>query len=145
MAHGAEIDVDPVQTEDHVANGFGAPLGWGGRLPEELTTATKLFPPCAVCEDAEVTDADESVGHDVEQEPPDELLGIECHHLAGVAVGAVLPAEADEPAIEGENAFVGDGYAMCVAREVVEDLLRAGEGGLAVDDPGLVAKSGEPA
>src|SRR5437867_10111531 len=145
MAHGAEIDVDPVQAQDHLANGFGGRLGRVGILPEQLTTTTELFAPCAVCEDTEMTDADEPGGDDVEQEAPDELLGIECHHLDGIAMGAVLPAEADEPAIEGENAFVGDGYAMCVAREVVEDLLRAGEGGLAVDDPGLVAKSGEPA
>ena len=92
-----------------------------------------------------MTDADESVGHDVEQEPPDELLGLECHDLAGVAVGAVLPAEADEAVVEREDAFVGDGHAMCVAREVVENLPRASEWGLAVDDPGLMAKSCEPA
>ena len=47
----------------------------------------------------------------------------------------VAPAEADLTVLHGEEAVVGDGDAVGVAAEVVEDLVGAGEGALGVDDP----------
>ena len=47
----------------------------------------------------------------------------------------VAPAEADLTVLDGEEAVVGDGDAVGVLAEVVEDLVGAGEGGLGVDDP----------
>ena len=50
-------------------------------------------------------------------------------------MAVVPPTEADLTVLDGEEAVVGDGDAVGVAPEVVEDLVGAGEGGLGVDDP----------
>ena len=50
-------------------------------------------------------------------------------------MAVVAPAEADLTVLDGEEAVVGDGDAVGVLAEVVEDLVGAGEGGLGVDDP----------
>ena len=47
----------------------------------------------------------------------------------------VAPTEADLTVLDGEEAVVGDGDAVGVLTEVVEDLVGAGEGALGVDDP----------
>ena len=47
----------------------------------------------------------------------------------------VAPAEADLTVLDGEEAVVGDGDAVGVLAEVVEDLVGPGEGALGVDDP----------
>ena len=52
----------------------------------------------AVGEIALVADAMKAGGENVEQEAPDELFGVERHHLALVVVTIVLPEEAD-PAV----------------------------------------------
>ena len=49
-------------------------------------------------------------------------------------MAVVAPAEADLTVLDGEEAVVGDGDAVGVLAEVVEDLVGAGEGGLGVDD-----------
>ena len=50
-------------------------------------------------------------------------------------MAVVAPAEADLTVLNGEEAVVGDGDAVGVLAEVVEDLVGAGEGALGVDDP----------
>ena len=99
----------------------------------------------AAGEEPEVADAVEVAGQDMEQEASDELLGGKGHGLEAVVMAVVAPAEADlsvvAPAeadlsvVDGEEAVVGDGDAVGVAAEVVEDLLGTGEGPLGVDDP----------
>jgi len=47
----------------------------------------------------------------------------------------VLPAEGDSIVVEGDEAMVGDGNAVSVASQVVEDMFCPAEGRLGVDDP----------
>ena len=47
----------------------------------------------------------------------------------------IAPAEADLAVLDSEEAVVGDGDAVGVSAEVVEDVLGTGEGPLGVDDP----------
>jgi hypothetical protein len=56
------------------------------------------------------------------------------------AVGIVAPAEAEALSVEGQQAMVGDGDAMGIATEVVQDMGRAGEGRLGIDEPSLVGQ-----
>jgi hypothetical protein len=86
------------------------------------------------CEQAEVTDLDEASGQEVQQEAADELVG------GQRGTRAVLGGEGDAAIVEGNEALVGDADAVGVATEVPEDLTRAPEGGLAVDDPGLAVE-----
>jgi hypothetical protein len=79
----------------------------------------------------------EALGQHVHQEAPDELVRVKPHGLPAVrAVDAVvLPAERHAALVEGEQTLVGDGDAVRVAADVVEDLFRSGKRRLGVDDP----------
>ena len=98
----------------------------------------------AIGEQAEMANADEAVGDDVEQEAAEELVDLELHDLDAVAVGIVAPAEADAALGEGDEPIVGERDPMGVATEVGEHVLGPGEGRLTVDDPGLGAEFLEP-
>src|SRR5262245_44085094 len=73
----------------------------------------------------------------MEEKAANELMGVEFHGLP--AIGAiepiVLPAEGDATVIGGDEALVGDGDAMGVARQVAEHGFRASEWLLGVNDP----------
>jgi hypothetical protein len=61
-------------------------------------------------------------------------MGLEC--CLG-PMGIVFPAERDLAVLEGEQARVGDGDAMGVAGQVMEDVFGSAEGWLGVNDPVL--------
>jgi hypothetical protein len=71
----------------------------------------------------------------VEQEAPDELVGLQTHGLDGAAVAIVLPGEGDVMVVAGLDAAVGDGDALGVAPEIGEDLRRSAKRLLGVNDP----------
>ena len=89
----------------------------------------------AIGEESKVTDAMEAVGQGVEQEAPDELVGLQTHGLDGAAVAIVLPGKGDMIVIAVLDAAVGDGDAMGVAAEIGENLRGSAERLLGVDDP----------
>jgi hypothetical protein len=62
--------------------------------------------PAAIGEQAEMADADEAVGDDVEQEATDELLDLEAHGIHAVPVCVVAPPEADAAVGEGDEALL---------------------------------------
>jgi hypothetical protein len=55
-------------------------------------------------------------------------------------MGIVSPAEGDAIVLKGHETMVGDGYAMGVARQVVENMFGTAEGWLGVNDPVLWAE-----
>ena len=119
--------------------------GWrlGRRLghAEQAAAQRQLAPPVAVGEEAEMPDAVEAGRQEVEQKAPDELGGGQRHRLEAVRLAVVLEAEAHAPAVEGQEALVGDGDAVRVAAEVVEHAGGPVEGRLGVDHP-LAAAQG---
>ena len=92
-------------------------------------------------EETEVADAHEAWGKDVEEKASQELLHRQGHEAWLVSVGGVSPAEGDLVTGQRDEAMVGDGHAMGVATQIVEDILGAAKGRLAVDHP-LVAEQG---
>ena len=64
-------------------------------------------------------------------------------------MGIVSPAEGDAVVFEGHKPMVGDGDAMGVASQIVENMVGAAEGWLGVYDPvlpeQLAEKTGEAA
>jgi len=52
-------------------------------------------------------------------------------------MSVVFPAERDLTVLEGEQAMVGDGDAMGVAGQVMQNLFGPAEGWLGVDNPVL--------
>ena len=89
----------------------------------------------AIGEESKVTNAMEAVGQDVEQEAPDELVGLQIHGLYGAVLAIVLPGEGDMFVVAGLDAAVGDGDAMGVAAEIGENSRGSAKGLLGVDDP----------
>src|SRR5206468_47923 len=60
-------------------------------------------------EQAEVADADEPVGDDVEQETTEKLVDVEVQDLHAISIGVVAPAKADAAVREAEEAVGGGG------------------------------------
>jgi hypothetical protein len=114
-------------------------------LGQQSSSEGDLVGADAVGEEAEVADADEALGQDVEQEASDELDAGEFHGLHARFCGAVLPSKADPFIVDVDDALVGDRNAVGVASEVLEDLGRAAEGGFGVDHPFLPAELGDRA
>src|SRR5260370_19229641 len=100
-------------------------------------------PPPAVGEEAEVANANQALGQNVEEEASKELVGGNGHGLLLAAVSIVSPAEADAIVLEGHETMVGDGDAVGIAGQVVENMFGATEGWLGVDHPVLLAEFGE--
>ena len=71
----------------------------------------------------------------MEEKAADELVGAQRHRLLLGAMAIILPAEAHLAIVDAEQAMIGDGDSMRVAADVVEDLLRSGEGRFGEDDP----------
>jgi hypothetical protein len=87
-----------------------------------------------------VADADQTFRQDVKKESAQELICGNGHDLVLAAVGIVSPAEWHAIVLEGHESMVGDGDAMGIARQVVENVLGAAEGWLDVNDPVLLAE-----
>ncbi len=87
-------------------------------------------------------DTNQALGQDMDQEAPQELVCGESHDLLLAAASVVFPAEGNALSVEADEAMVGDGDAVRVAGEIVENMLGSAEGWLGIDDP-LLGK--EPA
>jgi len=81
LTDGAALDVEAGDAQHEVANGLGANGPWRvhRRRPWHQQAAAVGERHCApaIGEQAEVADADEAVGDDVEQEAAEELVDVE--------------------------------------------------------------------
>ncbi len=82
----------------------------------------------------------------MQQEAAHELAGLERHRLVarGTLDAVVLPAEGDAALVERDEAAVGDGHAVRVARQIGQHGLGPGKRPLGVDDPLALAQGLEP-
>ena len=71
----------------------------------------------------------------MEQEAADELDRVEGHDAAAVVMSGVSPAKAHLSVVETEESSVGDGDAVRVAGQVLQDMFGAAEWRLGVDHP----------
>ena len=104
---------------------------------EEVAAAGEGVPAMAVRQEAEIPNAVEAGGQDVEQEAADEFARRQRHGLAacGRRRAGIPVGEADLIVLDVEQAIVGQGHAVRVAADVVHHLLRTGTRRLGVDDP----------
>ena len=107
---------------------------------EQRAAALERSSTAAVGEEAEVADADQAFGQDMDEKAAQELLGGNGHDLVLAAVGIVSPAEGDAMVLARHEAMVGDGDAMGIAGQVVENMFSTAEGWLGVNDPVLSAE-----
>jgi len=107
---------------------------------QQLAAACEGGFPSSVGEEAEVTDANQAFGQHVEKKSAQELVCRNGHELLLAAVSIVPPAEIHAIVFKGHQAMVGDGDAMSVAGQIVENMFGGAEGWLGVDDPVLLAE-----
>ena len=120
---------------------FGGRWGCHG---ERLTTLGQLAGACARGEEAEIADADEALREDVHEEAAEKFIGLERERAHHTAVPVVLPPKRDGVGGDVDEPVVGDGDAVRVARQVVEDVRRAAEGRSRIDNPGLLIEGPQP-
>ena len=71
----------------------------------------------------------------MEKKAAQKLLCCHGHQLLFAAVGVILPAEGNLTISEGNEPVVGDGDTMCIAGQVMKNVLRAAERRFGVHDP----------
>src|SRR5215470_2701028 len=127
--------------DDHAATAVWAGMRLGaiediGRFglrlwdDKQLSRPRDVLAPLAAGEQAVVADAVEAVWQDVDEEATDELVGIECHRLVSIAAfdPVVLPPEGDAIPVACDQAAVGDGNTVGIAREIGQHGPGAAEG-----------------
>ncbi len=100
----------------------GVRLAWGSTA-QQCAAECQFLLARPVREEAEVPDAHERAGQDVQEEAPRELGRGETHHAFGRALSVVFVPEADVVARDRDEACVGDGDPVGVAGEVLQHLL----------------------
>jgi hypothetical protein len=79
----------------------------------------------------------------VDREAAQELIGGDRHDFLLAAVRIVFPAKGDSIILERHQSMVGDGDAVRIASEIVQNMLGTAEGWLGIDDPVLVEELSE--
>jgi len=98
----------------------------------------------SVGKEAEVADADEALGEQVKEEATQKLIAQQRHHFLPIVVGRVTPAKGNLAVRQCDQAMVGDGDAMSIAAEILQDVLGSAEGWFGVDDPVFAEERTQP-
>ena len=97
----------------------------------------------AIGEESVIADAHEAFGQHVKKETAKKLHGIESTGALPVTMFIILPPEADGSMLKRDKALIGNGHAVGVACQVLEDLLGPSKRWLGVDDPVSFPKQAE--
>jgi hypothetical protein len=110
---------------------------------EQIAAAGPHIATSAISEKSEVADADQALRQNVDQESAQELIGGDRHDFLFAAVRIVFPAKRDSIIVERNQSMVGDGDAVRIASEIVQNMLGTAEGWLGIDDPVLLEELSE--
>jgi len=80
-------------------------------------------------------DAHEAQGDKMEQKAPEKLVGLQRHDLLPMPLATVAIGEADVAVTDIDQTVVGNGDAVRVTAEILQNLLGAGPRRLGIDDP----------
>jgi hypothetical protein len=111
-------------------------------MSQQRAALGKFLLPYPVRQEATVAHPVEPVWRHVEHQPPQELDGIQGQGAQAVAMGIVFVAEGHLAVFQGDEPMVGDGDAMGIPGEVLEDVLGVCHGLFGVHDPLLVTQGG---
>ena len=102
-------------------------------LRRALATATVGHP-------SVIADPHQPFRQHVQQKPPDEFGGVQCHLALLAAVRVIFPAEGDLAVLQTDQPVIGDGHAMGVARQIVQHMLRSAERLADIDHPAMAVQ-----
>jgi hypothetical protein len=105
------------------------------RLLEQHATPLELRLAAPVRKQPIMAEPLEAGGQDMEQEPPEELDGIEGHQSVAVPMGIVFPPKGHPPILQGHQTTIRDRHAVGIAREILQYLSRATGGWLGIHHP----------
>ena len=108
--------------------------GWLGGLAKQLPTAAQRPSVVPVGEEAVMPETPKAAGEPMPQEAAETCVGVACQSLDTMALTTVPVGKADPPIPHVEDPRVGDGDAMGRAADIVQDVGRACQGRLGVDD-----------
>jgi hypothetical protein len=113
---------------------------WHGRSRErsrlqQSPAEGQQFAAAPVREEAAEADTDKAPRQGVEQETPQKLFGGHGHQPLLALVGIIFPAEGDLAIRKVHNPVIGDGHAMRVAGQIVEDMFGSSEWPFGVNYP----------
>lgn len=107
---------------------------------EALKTTWQKGASVPIGEKSEVADAHETFRKHVKQKAAQELLCGQCHIALDVSMGTISPSEGNLSIVKGDQSMIGNGHSMGVTAEIFENMFRAAERALAVDDPIFTVK-----
>ena len=105
------------------------------RLLKQHAAQPELRLAAPVREQPIMAEALEASRQDMEQEPPDELDGIEGHQSVAVPMGIIFPPQGHPPVLQGHQTTIRDRHAMRRAREILQYLSRTTGGWLGIHHP----------
>ena len=91
-----------------------------------------------------MTDSHESRRQNVQQETANQFFGWKGEGLPPVSVGTISVAERHLLVIATQEAVIGDGDAMRVTSQVVQQLFGTCEGWLRIDNPWILPQAAQP-
>src|SRR6266571_8475348 len=103
-------------------------MSWATLYAKQGTAAYEHTATPAVGEKSEVADADQALGQNVDQEAAQELICGDRHDLLLAAVRIVFPAKRDAVILKRNQSMVGDGDAVRIASEIVQNMVGTAEG-----------------
>jgi len=115
----------------------------GLRHSQQLSAERQQRLAPAVGQKAEEADADEAMRQHMEEEAAQKLFRRHCHELLFAAMRVILPAEGNLTISEGHNPMVGNSNAMCVASQVMENVMRTSRREASRTQPSLGGKANE--
>ena len=131
----AQLGVGAGECRQQVAAVCGLGEEMGAGRGEQLATESEFGGAVAVGQEAVIADALEAGRHHVLKEAADEFLDGDGHQLGFAGIAIIFPLERDLTVLEGPQTAVGDGHAMGVAAEILQDVVWSSQRRLGVDHP----------
>ena len=115
-------------------------IGQSQRDTQQLAALSELGLAIAVAEKTVVTDALKTVRQDMEQKAANEFAGLQSQRFLLVVVTVIFPTKGDLAVVDVQQAVIGNGNAVRVQTQVVQDLFGTAEGRFGVNHPFGLAK-----
>ena len=128
-------NVDPHPLLHPLSDAFGRCHRWVGHVSHGLPTLPQGPGFASIGQHPIMANSDEARWQKMEQEALNKDVSGQLQGLELMTFFSIVIGQTDPSISHLDDAVVGDGHAMRVASEIVDDLLGSAKGGLGIDDP----------